>query len=164
MDATVESVVLLGVFVIGLLFSKAIYRWSNGLVVRVKLKKLGYEQKDLNFSYDRVVYTISLPTNRPDIMGADKGDFRFVEEYDSWIYPQLSGVRIELNQEQENPKLIAYLPIEQFRLPLLDQLLVDRVISGETYRRICIYKLILPSTRNEMIDEVYKQIHNKRFS
>jgi hypothetical protein len=160
----IASVCLLGVFLLGVLFSKAGYKLILKHSSSKKLLRLGYKLEDVKFSFDRMVYTVSLPTNQPDIMRANKEQFLASEEFGSMIYPQLSGIRVLLNAGHGNAQLIAYLPIEQFRLPLLDQLLLDGKIKAEVYRQICACILILPSTKQEMIGEVYKQIHNKRFS
>ncbi|QMV41228.1 hypothetical protein [Cohnella cholangitidis] len=164
MNSMIASVCLFGIFIIGLLFNRKNYSLALRLFASRKLMRLGYKLEDVKFSFDRMVYTVSLPTNQPDIMRANKENFAIVEEFGSWIYPQLNGIRVVLNPGQGNAQLIAYLPIEQFRLPLLDQLLLDGKIKAEVYRRICACILILPSTKDEMIGEVYKQIHNKRFS
>lgn len=164
MSLEVQSVILLCLFVIGLLLSKYGYRIILRLFTKNKLKQLGYKLEDVQFSFDRMVYTISLPTNQPDIIRAAKENFAVKEEYNSWIYPQLIGSRVVLQPVQGHDQLIAYLPVEQFRLPLLDNLLMDGKITEEDYRRISECKLILPLTKAEIIDEVYTQIHNKRFS
>lgn len=164
MNETAEAVSLLAIFVVSLFCSKYGYKFHLLLRTKFKLKRAGYRLEDVKFSFDRMVYTISLPTSQPDIMRADKESFRIVEEFDSWIYPRLKGVRILLRPGLGNAQLISYMPMEEFRQPLLDQLLLEGEITEGAYRRISACKLMLPSTKAEIIDEVYKQIHNKRFS
>ncbi|MBW7476368.1 hypothetical protein K0T92_16665 [Paenibacillus oenotherae] len=160
-----QSGILLLIAAFALLSSRYGYSLNLRMFAKRQMKRFGYKSlKDLKFSFDRMIYAIPLPTNQPSIKQAKMESYRIVEDFDSWIYPQLNGIRVLLTPKQGEELLIAYVSTEQFRMPSLDQLLIEGKINRTTYRRISATKLTMLSTKTEIIEEVYSQIQNKRFS
>lgn len=160
-----QTILLLLIAVVALLGSRWGYLLYLQLFTKGQLKRLDNTSlEDLKFSFDRMVYAIPLPTNKPAIVQAEKERFHIVEDFDSWIYPRLNGVRVLLKPKQGEELLIAYMSADQFRVPILDRLLIDGNINRQIYRRISATKLTMLSTKEEIIGEVYSKIHNKRFS
>ncbi|MGF7047894.1 hypothetical protein J2T13_002400 [Paenibacillus sp. DS2015] len=54
--------------------------------------------------------------------------------------------------------ILAYLPIKDFRLPKLDQILEKGKIDETDYLKASTYKLMHQTTLKEISDEVYKQM------
>jgi hypothetical protein len=117
---------------------------------------------DLHYSYDQMIYFISLPTTLPYIKAAVKEDLIIEQDYSSFFYPELKGIKISLDHEGEKLYL-AYLPIGNFRLPHLDKLQQDGSIDEEAYLKISTTKLLHPDTLQEVRDEVFKQLQVGRY-
>lgn len=165
MGTALQTVLLLLVAAIALLGSRWVYLLNVRIFSKNELKRRDNASlEELKFSFEKMVYAIPIPTNQPSIIQAGKERFRIVEDFDSWIYPRLNGIRVLLKPQQGDELLIAYLSTDQFRVPILDRLLVDGKISRQIYRRISAAKLTMLSTKAEIIGEVYSKIHNKRFS
>ncbi|UOY94348.1 hypothetical protein MUG87_09770 [Ectobacillus sp. JY-23] len=116
---------------------------------------------DLDFSFEQMVYFVSLPSNIPAICNADKADLVVEFDYTSLLFPSLAGIQIRVKTEQDN-RLLAYLPIKDFRLPALDQLLERGKIDKEAYLKIARYKLMHKQTIMEILEEVHKQMTTNR--
>jgi hypothetical protein len=121
------------------------------------LKNLSLQIVELDFSFEQMVYFISLPSNLPVIKTAKKDDLSLELEYSSLFFPRLTGVKIYIKTKGEYV-IISYLAIKDFRLPKLDQLLETGKINQSDYLKISSSKLMHPSTLNQIKDEVYKQL------
>jgi hypothetical protein len=121
------------------------------------LKGLSLKTVELDFSFEQMVYFISLPSNLPVIKLAKKEDLFLELEYSSLFFPVLTGVKIYI-QTNNDYAIVSYLPIKNFRLPKLDQLFESGKINQTDYLKISSTKLIHPSTLNQIKDEVYKQL------
>jgi hypothetical protein len=120
-------------------------------------KVLQLDILELSYSFDQMVYFISLPSNLAIISNARKEDVYIKCEYTSFYLPELVGIRIYIQSQQED-LLLAYLPIKDFRLPKLDSLLEQGSINEAEYLKISMNKLIHPATLTEITEEVYKQL------
>ncbi|HLO12472.1 MAG TPA: hypothetical protein VK190_09675 [Pseudoneobacillus sp.] len=121
------------------------------------MKDLSLKIVELDFSFEQMVYFISLPSNLPVIKMAKKEDLSLELEYSSLFFPRLTGVKIYI-QTNDEYVILSYLPIKDFRLPKLDQLLESGKINQTDYFNISSTKLMHPSTLNQIKDEVYKQL------
>jgi hypothetical protein len=121
------------------------------------LKNLSLKVVELDFSFEQMVYFISLPSNLPVVKTAKKGDLSLELEYSSLFFPRLTGVKIYIKTNGEYV-IVSYLPIKDFRLPKLDQLLESGEINQSDYVKISSTKLMHPSTLNQIKDEVHKQL------
>jgi hypothetical protein len=121
------------------------------------LKTLSLKVIELDFSFEQMVYFISLPSNLPVVKSARKDDLSLELEYSSLFFPRLTGVKIYIKTNGEYV-IISYLPIKDFRLPKLDQLLESGKINQSDYVKISSTKLMHPSTLNQIKDEVHKQL------
>jgi hypothetical protein len=121
------------------------------------LKALSLKVVELDFSFEQMVYFISLPSNLPVIKSAKKDDLSLELEYSSLFFPRLTGVKIYIKTNGEYV-IVSYLPIKDFRLPKLDQLLESGKINQSEYVKISSTKLMHPSTLNQIKDEVHKQL------
>ncbi len=121
------------------------------------VKKVGLDIIHLDYSFEQMVYFISLPSSSPWITDASKDNISIEYDYQSFTFPDLLGVKIFIKTPMEK-RMLAYLPIKAFRLPSLDQILEQGKITDSDYRKISTYKLTHLSTLNEIKEEVYKQI------
>lgn len=144
------------------LTSRPFYDFSMKKYTKRVTSKFGFKVSDLHYSYDQMIYFISLPTTLPYVKSADKEDLIIEQDYSSFFYPVLKGIKIFLKFNGQKLYL-AYLPIGNFRLPHLDKLQQEGSIDEETYLKISTSKLLHPKTLTEVREEVYKQLQFGRY-
>lgn len=144
-----------------LLTNRYFYFWELKSSTLKLARELNLNIFELNFSFEQMVYFISLPTNIPTIKNAKLNDIVIEFDYISPFFPKLSGIKISIQSITEK-RTLAYLPTKLFRLPALSQLLQQGKISIEDYLKISSYKLIHPSTIEEIKKEVYLQLQQGR--
>lgn len=120
-------------------------------------KKLKVELLDLDYSFEQMIYFVSLPSNLPIIRNAPEESITIELDYRLLFFPKLSGVKVFVKSEMETMYL-AYLSIHDFRLPALDQMLEQGKIDDDDYLKMSAYMVSHPSVLLEMKEEVYKQI------
>ncbi|WP_423406865.1 hypothetical protein AABM38_13280 [Heyndrickxia sp. MSNUG] len=144
------------------LTSRPFYDFSMKKYTKRVTSKFGFKVSDLHYSYDQMIYFISLPTTLPYVKAADKDDLIIEQDYSSFFYPVLKGIKISL-EFNEQKLYLAYLPIGNFRLPHLDKLQQEGYIDEQTYLKISTSKLLHPKTLTEVREEVYKQLQIGRY-
>lgn len=149
-------------FMASALTSRSLYNLSQKHYSKRVTAYYGFKVSELHYSYDQMIYFISMPTTLPYIKNALKEDLVIEQDYSSYFFPVLKGIKISLNQHGENMYL-AYLPIGNFRLPHLDKLQQEGTIDEQTYLRISTSKLLDPGTLQEVREEVYKQLQVGRY-
>lgn len=149
-------------FMVSALTSRPLYNLSQKHYSNRVTAHYGFKVSELHYSYDQMIYFISMPTNLPYIKNALKEDLVIEQDYSSYFFPVLKGIKISLKQNGENMYL-AYLPIGNFRLPHLDKLQHEGTIDEQTYLRISTSKLLDPGTLQEVREEVYKQLQVGRY-
>ncbi|WP_102262924.1 hypothetical protein [Mesobacillus jeotgali] len=149
-------------FMVSALTSRPLYNLSQKHYSNRVTAHYGFKVSDLHYSYDQMIYFISMPTTLPYIKNALKEDLVIEQDYSSYFFPVLKGIKISLKQNSENMYL-AYLPIGNFRLPHLDKLQHEGTIHEQTYLRISTSKLLDPGTLQEVREEVYKQLQVGRY-
>lgn len=120
-------------------------------------RKLGLDILKQDYSFEQIVYFISLPSNMPAVRHAGRDNLIIKLDYRSLFFPRLSGLKIYIQAGHERIA-VAYLRIKDFRLPALDQILEQGRINESDYLKMSTCKLIHPVTLNEISDEVYRQI------
>ncbi|MNW36959.1 hypothetical protein D3C74_139830 [compost metagenome] len=146
------------VFVGFLLLSSRFFCFVEMKSVAVRItKSLGLNIVDLDYSFEQIVYFVSLPSNIPTLKNAKQEDLVIKLDYRSLFFPRLTGIKIFIKTEEEDI-IISYLPTKDFRLPVLDQILEQGKINRDDYLKISTYKLIHQTTLNEIAEESYKQI------
>lgn len=153
---------LLAFLLAAALTSRPLYNFSMKKYTRRVTTKFGFRVSDLHYSYDQMIYFISLPTTLPYVKSAVKEDLIIEQDYSSFFYPVLKGIKIYLKYNGHKLYL-AYLPIGNFRLPQLDKLQQDGGIDEQTYLKISTSKLLHPKTLTEVREEVYKQLQVGRY-
>lgn len=149
-------------FMASALTSRPLYTLSQKHYSNRVTEHYGFKVSELHYSYDQMIYFISMPTTLPYVKNALKEDLVIEQDYSSYFFPVLKGIKISLKQNGENMYL-AYLPIGNFRLPHLDKLQQEGTIDEQTYLRISTSKLLDPGTLQEVREEVYKQLQVGRY-
>jgi hypothetical protein len=149
-------------FIASALTSRPLYNLSQKHYSKRVTASYGFKVSELHYSYDQMIYFISMPTTLPYIKNALKEDLIIEQDYSSYFFPVLKGIKISLKQHGENMYL-AYLPIGNFRLPHLDKLQQEGTIDEQAYLRISTSKLLDPGTLKEVREEVYKQLQVGRY-
>lgn len=153
-----SATIAIVVFCVLILISNRFFYYVEMKTVAVRItKSLGLNIVDLDYSFEQIVYFVSLPSNIPDIKNAKQEDLVIKLDYRSLFFPRLVGIKIYIKTDQENI-MISYLPIKDFRLPVLDQILEQGVINEDDYLKISAYKLIHQRTLQEIAEETYNQI------
>lgn len=146
------------VFSVLILISNRFFYFLEVKTVAVRItKSLGLNIVDLDYSFEQIVYFVSLPSNIPDIKNAKQEDLVIKLDYKSLFFPRLVGIKIYIRTDKEDI-IISYLPIKDFRFPVLDQILEQGKINEDDYLKISTYKLIHQRTLQEIAEEAYNQI------
>ncbi|GGM23580.1 hypothetical protein GCM10011351_06700 [Paraliobacillus quinghaiensis] len=150
---------VLCIFVLTILMtSRYFYLLDIKLQARKIMKRLDINIAELNYSFEQISYFYTLPSNITALKSARKENILIEYDYDSILFQQLKGIKIYVEQQDKHDLLLAYLTINDFRLPSLDVLMEEEKIDENSYLKISIYKLIHPVTIKQIKDEVYKQI------
>lgn len=149
-------------FIIVWLTSRKAYQFSTIVYAIFKLKPLNQKLDELYYSFEQVVYFYNQTTHVQAIKEMERNHIHLRYEYHPFIFTELTGIYIELKSDETIT--LAYLPIEQFMLPYLDQKMQERVLDFHCSKRISIAKLFHPNTKEKLIDEVYNQITVGRYS
>ncbi|GEN57998.1 hypothetical protein GCM10012290_25370 [Halolactibacillus alkaliphilus] len=149
-------------FIILWLTSRRCYQYSIRLFAKIKLSKLNQSLDKLYYSFEQVVYFYNQTTHIEAIKTMDKSHIHLRFEYHPFIFTELTGIYIELNNDKTIT--LAYLPIDQFMLPYLDQKMQEKALDYTSCKRISIAKLYHPDTKMKLVDEVFNQISFGRYS
>lgn len=159
---SIVLVLAIFIFISIILLTSRFFYFTELKSMTQKLTRLhGFDIIGLDYSFEQIVYFVSLPSNLPTIKYAKLENIVIKHSYQSLFFPNLTGIKIVIHTEMENLTL-AYLPIKDFRLPALDQLLERGKIDEVDYLKISTCKLIHPKTLKEISDEVYKQMQMDR--
>lgn len=140
-----------------LLSSRFFYMLEIKSFIRQLTARLGLDIMELEYSFEQIVYFTTLPSNLPVIKHAKREDVVIKLDFHTLFMPGLAGIKIGIRTEGEDMDL-AYLPIKDFRFPILDQLLEQGQINESEYLKISTFKLTHLTTLDEIADEIYKQM------
>lgn len=154
------SVMIMTVAFIGsiLLTSQPCYRFVTGNLARRHATALGVSLKDVSFSFDQMVYFIALPTTIPEVRDAAKAELVVEPYYESYFFPEVNGVQVSVKSGSAVTP-IAYLPIDDFSLPVLDRHLEAGKINERVNRTIREHMIVHDRTLEAIRDEVYDHLH-----
>lgn len=154
------SVMIMTVTFIGsiLLTSQPCYRFVTGYLARRHAAVLGVSLKDVSFSFDQMVYFIALPTTIPEVRDAAKKELIIIPYYESYFFPEVNGVQVSV-KSRTSAIPIAYLPIDDFSLPVLDRNLEAGKINERVNRTIREHMIVHDRTLAAIRDEVYHHLH-----
>lgn len=127
------------------------------------LKKHQVVLADLHYSFEQIVFFHTLPSQIEAINKAKRNQFRLKYDYDEFIFIKLNGIYIEIETDDE-PIILAYLPLKNFMLPFLDEKINEGTIDHPLSKKISLAKAIHPDTSKEMINEVYNQVQYGRYN
>lgn len=152
--------IVAAIYIVILLFtSRLFYLQALKMFSEKMSRKLQVDLLKLDYSFEQMIYFVSLPSNLPIIRNAPKESIKIELDYSLLFFPKLSGVKVSVISEMET-MYFAYLSINDFRLPALDQLLEQGKIDDEDYLKMSAYMVSHPSILREMKEEVFKQIQS----
>ncbi|WP_078555700.1 hypothetical protein [Bacillus alkalicellulosilyticus] len=143
--------------------SKPFYYLSLRLHMKRVSRKLNFRYKDLHHSFEQMVYFINLPSHLPEVIDAKKEDIELKIDIRGLFYPEVNGIKVFLTNKNKS-LFIAYIPVEDFRMPLLDKLEKEKKINEEDYRKIGTFKLLHPKTLLEMKEDIFKNLQSGHYS
>lgn len=145
--------------VVGVAFSRTFYFFFLKHASRRIYRRVGCQPTDAEFALHEMTYCITIPNHDPDIIAAGKEDLRVQVLQDSWVYPNIYGVRVVLTLSNQSELTVAFLRLKQYRAALLDKLLFDGAIRPHEYDWIAAAHLIAPQTIERIRNQVYEEIH-----
>ncbi|SDC29982.1 hypothetical protein SAMN05421734_10682 [Pelagirhabdus alkalitolerans] len=154
---------LLLAFGVTIMTSKYFYFLNITKTTENLLNKYCTKLEDLDYSFEEIVYFYSLPSHISAINQATKSQFKIKLDYSHFLMTQLNGVYIEIESDHASI-MLAYLPVDDFMLPFLDELLNAKKIGPRTSQKVSQAKLIHPDTLNEIVNEVYNQVQFGRYN
>lgn len=159
------SVMVMAVVFVGtLLFtSRPCYRLILRSIAKREAARLNVSLQDVSFSFDQMVYFIALPTTIPEVRDAMKEELAVEPYYESYFFPDVNGVQVSVKSENAVVP-IAYLPIDDFSLPVLDRYLETKTIDERVNRTIRAHMIVHERTLEAIRDEVYHHLHKDRFA
>lgn len=154
------SVMMMAVtFIVTLLLSTRIcYLWILRWNVKREAKRLGISLSEMSFSFEQMVYFIALPTTIPEIRDASKEQLYITPYYESYFFPEVDGIQVSVKTKDGTIPL-AYLPVNDFSLPLLDRYVEAKQVDERTNQMMRAHLLIHPRTLRAIQDDVYFQLH-----
>ncbi|WP_146035904.1 hypothetical protein [Salipaludibacillus keqinensis] len=144
-------------FLCTILCSKAFYELLIKWRSERKLTKLKKQIDDIHYSFEELIYFVSLPNQNPDICNVNIDKFHAKPVYRSFIFPVNEGLMVSVNHHKENIN-IAFMALDSFRIPFLEKLHHQYKLNEKEYEDMRSYVLIHPRTRKSFIEEVYRQI------
>ncbi|WP_085506555.1 hypothetical protein [Thalassobacillus devorans] len=158
----IEVLITAVLFLSVILFSSRHFYYSElkQFAKRIETRH-GINLAGLNFSFEQMVYFISLPSNIPLLKKAGQEDVVIRFDYGSLLCPRVSGIEVVVETGNEHMSL-AYLPIKDFRLPTLDKMFEEGKIDEKAYLKLSAAKLMEAETIKEIKEEVYQQIRRNR--
>lgn len=142
--------------------AKYFYLLHVHMVTNRTLRKHKVVLSELHYSFEQIVYFHTLPSQIEAINKANRSQFSLKYDYDEFIFIKLNGIYIEIETDHE-PIIIAYLPMENFMLPFLDEKINEGSIDHPLSKKVSLAKAIHPDTSKEMINEVYNQVQHGRY-
>lgn len=125
-------------------------------------KSLHFDIVDLPYTFDQLIYFIALPPYLPGVELVQLNDLYVKRHFSSTFFPRLNGLIIYLNTDGEE-KMIAHLVVKKFRIPYLDRLKLHGHLDEDKYAKIIATKLMHPTTEQELLEEVLKQLRVGRY-
>lgn len=152
------------VFVGTLLFtSRPCYRLMLRRISKREATRLNVSLQDVSFSFDQMVYFIALPTTIPTARDASIDELVIEPYFESYFFPEVNGIHVSVQAGQDNIP-IAYLPLSDFSIPILDRYLETGVIDERTNHVIRAHMILHERTAQAIREEVYQQLHEDRIA
>ncbi|SDJ36249.1 hypothetical protein [Salimicrobium halophilum] len=137
------------------------FREINKSIER-KMSQFHMNLEEIECSFEQIVYFVTLPSHLPLMQTTTKDDIHLQYDMEKGLFPKLIGLKVYIDSGEER-RMIAYLPMEQFRIPKLDRLYVKRELTGEMYQKTAAAKVMLVCTQEEIKEEVYHQLKVGQF-
>lgn len=161
MTITIQSIIVVALIAWTLVLSQWFYRLHLHMYTSYKLKKLKYTLEEFTYSLEEIIYFVTLPSMDPNLTGAKPEEIIVKPDFDSVLFPQLTGVSVLIGQPGGERRVIAYLTVEQMGTPLLDSLLMQGLINRRSYHTMSAYRMLQPSTFHEIRLEVHRQLQSR---
>lgn len=158
-EVMVFSIAIIMVTIV-ILTSNYFYLIETKSVAKKTLKRLNISSSQLNFTLEKLVFFESITSHHSVISHAKKENIIIKYDYDSLLFQELKGIRILIRGEHETI-LLAYLTVDDFRLPLLYLLQYENKISESLHRTVAINQLSLPETIAEIKTEIYVRLQKQ---
>ena len=140
---------------ISLIFSRTFYYFGLKKQARDILSKLNIKEIDLHYSLDHMIYFIQTESANPIVKNAGRNNLYVKQEFQSVLYPSVTGLQIYIRLSGNTDILVGYLAVDQLGFPQLSELALKGQMSETELRTISAYKALNPQTQKEMLDEVY---------
>ncbi len=167
MDITYKLFFAIFIYLLTVYFlGSKVYFWALKLYSKIRLKSLGLELDDLEFSFEQIDYLVSTPSANFSEGFAEKNNFFIRSLRKSIIWPEIYALKVvaqvankDNNFKQNYEEIeIAFLDKNRFPVPILDTLKYYDEISDYDYRLLVSYLFSHPQTHNLIVKEVRKRV------
>ena len=161
MNPSYQVILSVMIIFIIILSSPLFYRFYMFWYVSAKLRKLKFELGEITYSLEKMIYFVTLPSIDSEITNAQPEQVIVHADFDSLLFPRFEGLRIMLRDSNKKERVIAYLSAEQFGVPMLNNFVVQKLITEKSLQRISAYRMMHPTTIHEIQMEVHRNLTQK---
>ena len=155
-NLTVAAVLLF--LVLSLLFSRQLWQRYLHHFSRRCLQQLGYTYGELKYSFEEIIYMVSLPTPNPVLQQATVNNIHIEVEHGSLLYPTARALRVVFTDRHGVRQLLAYLSFDRFHVPILDEANALKKIKDSDLTKVSIFLFHHPKIHREIIEEVLRKL------
>lgn len=142
------------------------YFWSLRLYSKFRLKRLGLELDDLEFSFEQIDYLVSTPSANFSGDFEEKNEFYVKGLHKSLIWPEIYALKVMAQVPIEDDKIqkeheeieVAFLDKSRFPVPILDTLSYYDEVKDYDYNLLVSYLFSHPKTHQLILEEVRKRV------
>lgn len=161
----ISEVIVLSFIIIMVMFilftARFFYLYNIRMTTKRILSRINIHPSELNFALEKLVFFESLTSHHPIINQVKKENIIIKHDYDSLLFQQINGLKVLIKGEKETI-LLAYLTVDDFRLPLLDLLQYEGILNDTQHRIISINQLTLLETVYEIKTEIYARLQQNK--
>ena len=122
------------------------------------LRKIGYHEIELKYSFEEIIYLIALPTTEQSLQSVTSDQIHIVVDYASLLFPSAQALRVVFIDHHGTKQWIAYLSFDRFHIPVLDEARALNKLTELEMMKITTFLFLNSRTHNEIIHEVVRKI------
>ncbi|WP_027340739.1 hypothetical protein [Halonatronum saccharophilum] len=139
-------------------FAEKIYFITLSVLAKRRLKKLGYELSELEFSFEQISYLVATPSSNCDFCNLSIDRYKVEKAKACPFNPASFALKIYAKMPDGEDKLLAILDKERFPVPILDTLLYYKKINQRDYDILISYLFSHYNTHQLIVQEVRERL------
>lgn len=134
-----------------------VYFWFLDLIAKRKLDELGYKIKDLDFSFEQIVYLVSTPSSNYKLNDLE-ADYEIEKLRVSTLCPAIDMLKIVGYTPKGEKINLALIKKDKFPVPILDTLIYHDKINQWEYNLFISYIFSHPRTHELLLEQVKTRV------